>query len=294
MLRIRFHGRGGQGVKTSSRILGRAAFSAGFFAQDFPIYGAERRGAPVTAFTRISHSPIMERGYIFNPHIVVVMDETLLADAQARPLEDLPRGGVALINSARGPIFSEDQAGHVFMRINFTDPALRIIGKPIVSVSAAAAAAKLCGLRKQHVEEAVREELSELGVRDELLEKNLMLMSETYDNTPRYSIKVDEERVGAVELVDPASGRVVYSDVFAAGNAVHRATGNWRVFRPVVDYGKCTGCKVCFIYCPDSAISLDAENKPVIDYEHCKGCLICVVECPIRAISSVREVEIFA
>lgn len=51
MLRIRFHGRGGQGMKTASRIVGTAAFSEGRDAQDAPVYGAERRGAPMVAFT---------------------------------------------------------------------------------------------------------------------------------------------------------------------------------------------------------------------------------------------------
>ena len=64
MLRIRFHGRGGQGMKTASRILGAAAFHAGCVVQDAPVYGAERRGAPMAAFTRIAHAPILERGAI--------------------------------------------------------------------------------------------------------------------------------------------------------------------------------------------------------------------------------------
>jgi pyruvate ferredoxin oxidoreductase gamma subunit len=57
MLRIRFHGRGGQGMKTASRILGAAAFHAGYVVQDAPVYGAERRGAPMAAFTRIARAP---------------------------------------------------------------------------------------------------------------------------------------------------------------------------------------------------------------------------------------------
>ncbi|MDH5576003.1 MAG: 2-oxoacid:acceptor oxidoreductase family protein, partial [Nitrospirota bacterium] len=59
MIRIRFHGRGGHGVKTASRIVGTAAFLAGYQVQDSPIYGAERRGAPVTAFTRIDTTSIL-------------------------------------------------------------------------------------------------------------------------------------------------------------------------------------------------------------------------------------------
>jgi len=84
---VRFHGRCGQGAKTASRILGTAAFLDGFIAQDSPLHGAERRGAPVVAFTRIARAPILERGVIAQPDLVVVADETLLRDPAARVLE---------------------------------------------------------------------------------------------------------------------------------------------------------------------------------------------------------------
>jgi len=83
MIRVRFHGRGGQGAKTASRIVGAAAFREGFTAQDSPVYGAERRGAPVAAYTRLAHGPILERGVISRPNLVVVADETLLDDPAA-------------------------------------------------------------------------------------------------------------------------------------------------------------------------------------------------------------------
>ena len=85
MLRIRFHGRGGQGMKTASRIVGSAAFQAGFVVQDAPVYGAERRGAPLAAFTRMARQSILERGAITHPDLVVVADDTLLTDPAAQP-----------------------------------------------------------------------------------------------------------------------------------------------------------------------------------------------------------------
>src|SRR5574337_1184113 len=100
MLRLRFHGRGGQGAKVASRVLGTAAFLEGYYAQDFPLYGAERRGAPISAFTRISKEPILERGVITEPDIIMIMDETLLDDMQAHPLSGLPDGGIVFVNTA--------------------------------------------------------------------------------------------------------------------------------------------------------------------------------------------------
>src|SRR3989338_7622960 len=98
MFRIRFHGRGGHGMKTASRIVGTAAFLDGLYVQDFPLYGAERRGAPIAAFTRISKEPILERGVIAEPDILIIMDETLLDDPMAMPLTGLKKGGVIFLN----------------------------------------------------------------------------------------------------------------------------------------------------------------------------------------------------
>ena len=67
--------------------------------QDSPVYGAERRGAPMVAWTRIADESILERGLIASPDIVVVADETLLEDAQAGPLQGLAAAGRVLVNS---------------------------------------------------------------------------------------------------------------------------------------------------------------------------------------------------
>jgi pyruvate ferredoxin oxidoreductase delta subunit len=68
-------------------------------------------------------------------------------------------------------------------------------------------------------------------------------------------------------------------------------TGSWRTFRPEVDYSKCTHCTICWIYCPDTAISRQKDDSPKIDYEYCKGCGICANECPVKAIKMRREDE---
>jgi len=78
MIEIRFHGRGGQGAVTSAELLAIAAIGEGKYAQAFPSFGPERRGAPVLAFCRISEQPIRIRANIYEPDIVVVLDPTLL------------------------------------------------------------------------------------------------------------------------------------------------------------------------------------------------------------------------
>ena len=78
MIEIRWHGRGGQGAKTASLLLADAAFNTGKYIQGFPEYGPERMGAPITAYNRISSSPIRIHSNIYEPDYVIVVDDTLL------------------------------------------------------------------------------------------------------------------------------------------------------------------------------------------------------------------------
>jgi pyruvate ferredoxin oxidoreductase gamma subunit len=78
MIEIRFHGRGGQGAVTSAELLAVAAINSGKYAQAFPSFGPERRGAPVVAFCRISDEPIRVRANIVHPNYVLVLDPSIL------------------------------------------------------------------------------------------------------------------------------------------------------------------------------------------------------------------------
>src|SRR5260221_13169617 len=75
---IRIHGRGGQGNVVAAYLLAAGAIRAGFNAQAFPAFGAERRGAPVTAFVRIRVTPIRRRAEVEHPDFLVVQDSKLL------------------------------------------------------------------------------------------------------------------------------------------------------------------------------------------------------------------------
>jgi 2-oxoacid:acceptor oxidoreductase gamma subunit (pyruvate/2-ketoisovalerate family) len=101
MVEIRFHGRGGQGAVIASKILASALFKEGRYAQAFPAFGAERRGAPVVAFTRFDHKAITRRCMVYEPQHVVVLDEPILdlVDVTA----GLKEGGWILINSPKSP-----------------------------------------------------------------------------------------------------------------------------------------------------------------------------------------------
>jgi pyruvate ferredoxin oxidoreductase delta subunit len=68
-------------------------------------------------------------------------------------------------------------------------------------------------------------------------------------------------------------------------------TGNWRVFRPVLDKSKCVKCLQCWMFCPEAAIIRNKDDTISIDYEYCKGCGICANVCKVKAITMEREAE---
>lgn len=98
MIEIRMHGRGGQGAVIACKILAGALYKEGKFAQSFPAFGVERRGAPVMAFTRIDDKPIHLRTEIYEPDHLIVLDATLLQTIDITT--GLKPGGTILINSS--------------------------------------------------------------------------------------------------------------------------------------------------------------------------------------------------
>lgn len=101
MRELRFHGRGGQGTVVASKLLAVALFREGRQVQSFPAFGVERRGAPVTAFLRVSDAPILLRCEITQPDDLVILDPTLIGATDVTA--GLKPGGSILINSERGP-----------------------------------------------------------------------------------------------------------------------------------------------------------------------------------------------
>ncbi len=99
LIEIRWHGRGGQGAKTASLLLADAAFNTGKYIQGFPEYGPERMGAPITAYNRISTSPIRIHSNVYEPDYVVVVDDTLLESVDVTA--GLKTSGALIINTTK-------------------------------------------------------------------------------------------------------------------------------------------------------------------------------------------------
>lgn len=301
MYRIRFHGRGGQGMKTASRILGNAFFLAGFEVQDAPRYGAERRGAPIFAFVRADRKPINERGVIANPDLVVVSDDSLVGVAAAGVIQGVTAGATLLINSHEETATWQHRlnTGATIIALPAGEETEDRADLPYIGSRCAAAAAALTGvIDRDTLQAAIRNELGHLG--EQVVARNLTIALSTFDLMQPYSGHVKEGEVIAAEGYQrPAWVDLATEAATCSAPAIHTPatstrvhTGLWRTMRPVIDYKACKKCWwICGSYCPDGDIDVTAEGFPEIDYDHCKGCLVCVAQCPTHAIAAVPEHE---
>ncbi|MEW6544706.1 MAG: 2-oxoacid:acceptor oxidoreductase family protein [Nitrospirota bacterium] len=295
MVRIRFHGRGGQGAKTAARLVATAAFLEGWMAQDSPLYGAERRGAPMTAFARLDRAPIRERGMIARPDLVVVADDSLLADPAAHVGDGVEADTVVFVNSEQAvtQLLERAPCPGRLLTGDLTGLVLAQLGKAgALSGPLGAVAARLVGLSETNLRTALVMELGELGLPVPVIEQNLSMAHACFELVQPVPLRQNGDRPGQPASLrtptyePPTSGTARIS---ALANVTVRKTGGWRTFRPVLDPEKCIGCWMCYLHCPDGAVRMTGATHPLIDYDHCKGCLLCVEECPTLALISERE-----
>ena len=166
MIEIRWHGRGGQGAKTAALLLADAAFEAGLYVQGFPEYGPERMGAPITAYNRLDEEPIRVHSGIYEPDMVVVVDETLISAVDVQG--GMKPGGSIVVNSNRRPdlIAGEFEGfdGRIYA-VDAADISIRNLGKNLPNTPLLSVVAKLTGVIGEEdffevMEEAFREKFA--------------------------------------------------------------------------------------------------------------------------------------
>lgn len=146
-IEIRWHGRGGQGAKTASLLLADVAFTQGMYVQGFPEYGPERMGAPITAYNRLSHTPLRVHSNIYDPDVVVVVDESLIESVDVTA--GLKDGGCIVVNSQRTPeevrISLKNYAGPLYI-IDAKAISVRDIGRNMPNTPLLASVVKATGI----------------------------------------------------------------------------------------------------------------------------------------------------
>ena len=176
LIEIRWHGRGGQGAVTSAELIAQAAISEGKYAQAFPSFGPERRGAPVQAFNRIDNKePVRIRADITHPDVVVVLDPGLLSIVNVT--SGLKENGMVVINTKKtaNQIKSEFGIRNRVATVNATKIAREQLGVPIVNTTMLGALIKTTGaIQKESIYAPLERRFGRLA------ERNIKAMETAY------------------------------------------------------------------------------------------------------------------
>jgi len=163
---LRIHGRGGQGSVTSAELIATAAFEGGVSAQAFPMFGVERRGAPVQAYVRFSDKKVRLRSQIYEPDYIIVQDSTLIRDVNV--FAGMKKGGIAIVNTSTPGAWTAPEGVKV-ITVDATGIALEVLGVPITNTSLMGAFAAASGeITLEAMENAIRHRFPE-----EIAKKNI-------------------------------------------------------------------------------------------------------------------------
>jgi len=176
MIEVRWHGRGGQGAVTSVELLAAAAIGVGKYAQGFPSFGPERRGAPVAAFSRIDERKIKVRSGIYQPDVVIVLDSSLIGLVNVT--EGLKPDGILIVNTIKTPqdVKKELNFSGIVATVDATGIARKEMGVPIANTTMIGALLKMIGIMKlDAMKEAVEHRFGRLAP------KNLTAMKRAYE-----------------------------------------------------------------------------------------------------------------
>jgi pyruvate ferredoxin oxidoreductase gamma subunit len=181
MIEVRWHGRAGQGVVTAGELLGEAAMEMGKYFQSFPEYGAERMGAPIKSYTRISESPIEIHCPILEPDVVIVVNPNLIGVVDLT--EGVKDNGTLIMNSSESPAAIRKRLGYKggsLWCVDASQIAMQEIKRDIPSTMMLAVVAKATGIvQLEAVVELARERLS-ARLRPEIVEANVRALERAY------------------------------------------------------------------------------------------------------------------
>ncbi len=182
MIELRLHGRGGQGAVTSAELLAISAINDGRYAQAFPSFGPERRGAPVMAFVRVSDKQIRTREKVYHPDIVVVLDPSL--PLIVRVIDGMKEDGWVVLNSHKDEETLREILGGYEGKLAVVDAtkiAIDVLGIPITNTTMLGALLKATNLVKRDLlEEALEHRFGRLA------EKNKAAMARAMEETRLY------------------------------------------------------------------------------------------------------------
>lgn len=276
-------GRGGEGVVLASQLLADTFARAGFWAQSFPEFKAERRGAPISAFLRWDESPIHRRYKIRECDVLAVITPS---PPLPQTLHKVRPGGLVVLNREErfglaGPFdIARVPASHIARDHGI----LSAEGRPMGNMALLGACVRLLlpdGLG--FLEQAISARMGAATAA-----KNVVAAREGYERCTRQrSLAADAK----LEPVTEVAAKIAITPLYQSStlDSIAIQTGSWSLDRPVLT-DHCTGCALCALFCPEGAIDRD-DSAIVIDYLHCKGCGICEIVCPVHDAVRMEEVR---
>ncbi len=296
MIEIRFHGRGGAGTVIASQAFAKAAFYSGKNALTFPSFGAERRGAPVMAFARIDDKKIYKRTQIYNPDIMVCLDDALMQLVDVA--QGLKENGLGVLNSPEKP---EDIRLSSSIKVAVVDAnkiSMEELGRPITNSAMLGALVKSTNIvTLEKLEKAIMSSFgSKLG--EKLAKQNINAARRAYEETIFGETKggrnYEQFKPWLPNYEDFPIGTIIPQMIVSTGqrlgpgSAVIRKTGTWSHYKAVIDNSKCIKCRRCIFHCPEATIHEKEDGTLEVDISYCKACGVCIKECPKEAISMTK------
>ncbi len=281
-----------------AQTLAEAAVIEGWHAQAFPFFGAERRGAPIMAFARIDEKKISIKSQVYEPDLLVVLDESLL------DIEPVSRGlkanGKAVINTRKLPVDIDLGMEVECATVNANVIAMEFLKAPIVNTAILGAVAKVTDLvsmdsMRQAIENRFGEKFgaeaakANIGAAVKAFEQASVGKCQGQRPLPvkrKWLPEWREVPIGTTLAIDYKQGVLI-----GPGGAHQNLTGSWRVQTPRCDHDKCVRCLRCWFSCPEGCIKREEDDSVNWDLNYCKGCGICSQVCPVNAIEMIKGVS---
>ena len=298
MLEIRFHGRGGTGSVLASQALAKAVFYSGKHAVTFPAFGAERRGAPVLAFTRINEERIYKRTQIYEPDIIVVLDNSLLELIDVA--DGLKPDGIGILNSAKKP---EEITLSKTIRVGVIDAtkiAEEILDQPITNSAMLGSLVRALDILSfADLEKGIMSVFSP-KIGENQAKKNVQAAKIAYEQTIFGETKAgrnfEKNQPWLPTTKELPIGTIIpkmkvnTNQLIGPGSAKTKITGTWSHYKAEINQEKCIQCLQCMFHCPEGTINRNG-SKLIVNKSYCKACGICKAVCPVDAIDLIKIEE---
>ncbi|MCK4242016.1 MAG: 2-oxoacid:acceptor oxidoreductase family protein [Dehalococcoidia bacterium] len=181
-IELRWEARGGQGAVTASKLLAEAALEDGKYFQGMPDYGAERMGAPIRSYTRISSEPIIPYCQVTEPDVVVVFDSTLIGIVNLTG--GLKEDGIMVVNSCSSPDEVRSQMGFKgkLYTLDATGISMDLLGRNLPNTPMLGALTRVTGIVSK--DSVAQQITSRLGatMKKEVVAANVRAFEKGYDS----------------------------------------------------------------------------------------------------------------